>query len=545
MNQAIDLLLRRWTAWYRLRRAVNVSLSGMNLGFALAIGISLALLLQGRILRGEFLLVTIASGLTGAILTMVAALLWKVDALQVARLFDHEFNLHDRTATAVELRRAGWNADHPSADLYEKQFQDTISAGQSVRANRRFLAPLSTSQWLFIGILIAVEVLIIFGGGALFQKAEAKRSFQKVINSEIVQIETLQEAITEDQTLTTEQKEELLRQLQQAKESLSDAESYEQAVAILASTENQLEAMSDPQAERLQQILQDAGNNLLQEGSVDGSPLESTAQNMAEGDLLAAAQDLTNLDLENLSPEEIAALAEQLHSISESVETAHPELASQLQEAAQALRNGDIQSAQQALQQASNTLANTSQRLAGSQAASQAATQLSQGEGRLVQAGRNVQAQNTQGTGPGQSQGQGEGQGQSQGSSQQPGQGGSSGAGEGTGSQETGSGVEAGNTPIDQGNKPGDGGLVPYERIYSPERLGGTNGEDVQLPVSGEQGDVIGLTDTSPGDPGASSVPYNQIYATYAQVVRQAIENGQVPPSFRSIVREYFSSLEP
>jgi len=543
MNLSFDTLLQRWITWFRIRRAVKASLSGIVFGLALALGLSLALLLQGRILRDEFLLLTGASGLAGGAAALLGAFFWKVNHLQVARLIDLEFKLHDRAATAVELQKTGWTPSHPSAPLFDKQVQDTITAGQTLRVKRRFFTPLNPSQWLLVGILIAAEGLIVFGGEALFLKAAEKRLLEQAVTAEIQHIEALQAEVVDNAVLTPEQQQELLQQLQQAKDALEISESFEQAVAVLASTENQLEAMSDPQAERTQQALQEAGNSLLQEGKVEGSPLESTAENMADGDLLAAAEGLANLDLENLSPAEAAALADQLQALAESLELTHPELATQLNEAAQALRSGDTQAAQQALQQASQSLANTGQRIAGAQAAGQVAAQIAQGEGRLVQAGRNAQAQTAQGQGQG--QGQGESQGQGQGAGQQPGQGGGSGAGEGTGNQDTGSGAEAGSSPIDQGNRPGDGGLVPYERIYSPERLGGTGGDDVQLPNSGEQGDVIGLADTSPGDPGASSVPYNQVYAAYAQAVRQAIDNGQVPPSLRSIVREYFSSLEP
>ena len=49
-----------------------------------------------------------------------------------------------------------------------------------------------------------------------------------------------------------------------------------------------------------------------------------------------------------------------------------------------------------------------------------------------------------------------------------------------------------GNSPIQQNNGPGDGGEASYEQIYAPSRLGGEDGPQVDLPNSGEGGEVIG-----------------------------------------------------
>ena len=96
------------------------------------------------------------------------------------------------------------------------------------------------------------------------------------------------------------------------------------------------------------------------------------------------------------------------------------------------------------------------------------------------------------------------------------------------------------------GDGPGDGGETTYEQIYAPTRLGGEDGSQVTLPESGQPGDqVTGEGATQPGQPGVSTVPYVEVYASYAEAYRRAIDSGQVPISFRNLVRDYFSSLEP
>ena len=107
-------------------------------------------------------------------------------------------------------------------------------------------------------------------------------------------------------------------------------------------------------------------------------------------------------------------------------------------------------------------------------------------------------------------------------------------------------GPEAGDSPISQDNGPGDGGETTYEQIYAPTRLGGEDGSQVTLPETGQPGDLVtGEGDTQPGQPGYSTVPYVDVYGSYAEAYRHAIDSGQVPISFRNLVREYFSSLEP
>jgi hypothetical protein len=221
--------------------------------------------------------------------------------------------------------------------------------------------------------------------------------------------------------------------------------------------------------------------------------------------------------------------------MSNSLAATNPQLAAQLKAAADALRNGDTAQAQQALNQAAQSMAQAGQQQAMSQAASQAAQQMQQGAGQVLAAGG------------GQQQAQaGQGQGQ-QGSSNQPGQmpgTGTSGSGQGQGSSTPGG--QTGSSPIPQNNGPGDGGETAYEQIYAPTLLGGKDGETVTLPSSGNpDGETVGQGPTTPGDPGSSLVPYQDVYSQYDQGYHQAIESGAIPFEFLETVRNYFDSLKP
>jgi hypothetical protein len=96
---------------------------------------------------------------------------------------------------------------------------------------------------------------------------------------------------------------------------------------------------------------------------------------------------------------------------------------------------------------------------------------------------------------------------------------------------ETGSGAEAGVSPIEQANGSGDGGLQPSEQVYAPQRLGGEGGPIVTLPENGQPGETESGSSTVPLDQtGQSQVPYVQVYHTYAEAYRQTIERA-VPPA--------------
>jgi hypothetical protein len=121
---------------------------------------------------------------------------------------------------------------------------------------------------------------------------------------------------------------------------------------------------------------------------------------------------------------------------------------------------------------------------------------------------------------------------------------GGGGAGRGEGSGQSEGGAESGQMPTD--NAPGDGGERPYEEVFAPEHLGGEGGERMGVPGEGEPGDTPAIEGEMGDNPaGRSVVPYNEVYSDYADAASQALEGGHVPLNLRSVVRDYFSSLDP
>ena len=531
--------LNLWTRRLRLQRALLWALRGFVVGLVLSLALGSLGLYEARLLRNEFLLLILALSLLTPLLFGLTAYFWRIHPLTAARRFDLLFHLEERVSTALELTR---HPDHVPPEILSLQLADAVTASKKVNPSRALPLGLSLREGLVALLFVGLIGLVWLQGETWFAAARQARAVQQAVEAQAAQIEELIQKIEANENLTEAQKQELTEPLKEAQQALQDNPSLESSVSVLTSTGEKLQALSDPQSQALSEALQETGNQLSKQ---EGSPLQSVGQELAQGNAVNAANELANLNVSELSSSEQAQLADQLDALAQSLQSTDPQLASQLSQAAEALRNGDPAAAQQALSESAQSLAQTGQQIASSQVASQAASQMQQGAGQVIAAGGGQQqqaSQSGQGNQPGQGQGPGQGSNQS---SQTAGAGGSgSGSGSSTGTNPDGS--EAGSDPIAQNNGPGDGGVSSYEQIFAPQLLGGEGGPQVNLPGSDQPGgDVIGQGPTSPGEPGTSTVPYNEVYAQYEQINNQAIESGDIPTQFMQIIKNYFDSLKP
>ena len=448
--------------------------------------------------------------------------LWPLPHLESARDFDRAFHLRERVSTALELHRSpGLVSD----ELRQRQLEDALAAARTVQPRRDLPLRIRPLEMLLPLALVLLLGAVYSQGERYFQAAGQAREVQKAIQEQVETIEELLQKVENNPSLSEEQKQALAAPLQQALNDLKQNPGLEGSVSTLVSAGEKLQALSDPQAAQTVQALQQAGSNLAGQ---EGSPLQSVGEQLANGNPIAAASELANTDLSQLSPEQAAQTAGQLQQMAESVASSNPQLAGQLNQAAQALQNGEPAAAQQALSQAAQSMAQAGQGQAMNQTASQAAGQMQQGAGQVIAAGG---GQNAAQAGAGSSQ-SGSGQG--------------AGSGTGTGDNPNAQSGEAGTSPIPQNNQPGDGGETTYEQIYAPNLLGGEGGPQVGLNSgSGEQGEVIGQGPTTPGGEGQNLVPYTEVFGRYEEVNRRAIESGHIPFEFTQIIRSYFDSLKP
>jgi hypothetical protein len=544
MTTLIDLSqsLHLWIRRLRTQRALTWALRGLILGLAFSLALGSIGLYRAELLRSEFLALVIFTPVLAALLSALVAFFWRIQPLEAARYFDRRFGLKERVSTALELNQRAGNIP---PEMIERQLQDAVTASKQV--SLRQALPFRYNLWE--GAIALLFVLLIsavwFRGERWFLAGQQSRAVEQAVTEQETKIEEIIKQVEVNEALSEAQKEAITNPLKEALQDLQENPSLESSVSILTSTGEKLQGLSDPQSQQMSQALKEAGN---QAAGQEGSPLQGVGQELAQGNIVSAADKLKNIDVNELSPAEQQQLADQLDAMADSLQSTNPGLANELRQAAQALRNGNTASAQQALQNAAQSLSQAGQQLAFSQTASQTASQMQQGAGQVLAAGGGQQQANQAGQGQQgtQGQGQGPGQGQGQGSSQSGQQGGNgSGAGKGSGTGEGETGNEAGTAPIQQNNGPGDGGEAAYEQIYAPTLLGGEGGPQVDIPNAGEGGEVIGQGPITPGDPGTSLVPYSEVYRQYEQINNQAIENGEIPAQFTQIIKNYFDSLEP
>ncbi|GAB4548185.1 MAG: hypothetical protein Fur002_24880 [Anaerolineales bacterium] len=519
--ESLRRTLNVWIFRWRIQRAALYAARGLAVGLGFALLAGGAGLYFQKIIKTEFAWFVLISSLAAALLFGLIAALWKISPMQAARHFDREFHLRERVSSALEVTQS--QAENP---LAQNLLQDAIRSASKIQPARQIplrVKKLDAALILIFSVFIAVLWL---RGESLFAAAQRQRNLEISIEQQRAKVAEIIRAIEENKALTDEQKQALTEPLKQAQESLRQTNTLEDAVSTLTTTGEKMQALSEKDAQSMQ-ALKEAGGSLAGQ---EGSPLQALGQDLASGNFAKAAADLANLDLSQMTPQELAQLANQLDALAESLASSNPQMAQALQDAAKQIRAGNLSAAQQSLQSAAQKMAATAQQAAGTQAAQQAGGQLSAGAQNLLAAGGGQQGQ------PLNAQQGNSGQGNSGGA------GGGSGRGDSPDASQIGG--EAALAPIEQNNGAGDGGESTYEQIYSPALTSGDAPDAMGLPTSGEDGEAIGERPAAATD-GESLVPYTEVYSQYDAFNHQAIENGDAPPQFLELIKNYFSSIQP
>jgi hypothetical protein len=542
----LDTHLNHWTTRLRLRDAVLWAARGLLGGLALGLGFSLIARLRPLYTVPTLITLSVVFALSGLLLALLLAWFWPRPRLARARYFDRVLGLQERTSMALELATSGAAPDW----LKHDQWADAVRAARGADPKQRL--PLRLARWdgWLCALVAAALALSLYLPNPQQNVLAHDQAVDSAIAEQIEKIEDAIEAIENNPNLTEDQKDALTEPLKDAVEQLKEGDlTQEQAVQVLTEAQDKLQEQVDQNAIDQANALENAGEGLSQNDTT--KPVGDALQN---GDLQSAADALSNIDLSKLSPSELAALADRLEKTAQELANTNPEVAKELQAAAEAIRAGDLQAAQEALDRAAANMSQTASDAANAQAASDAANAASDAQTAVAQAGGDGQQSNNgqgnQGNGQGNGQdgnGQGnQGNGQNGNGEGQGNQGnGSNGAGTGSGNGDN-QGGEAGNGTDGTNGGANDGGETAYDPIYTPYHLGGSGGEDANLPGEGDpNGEVIGEGNTNPQNDGSVTVPYDEVYGYYNDFAREAIDNGEVPNDLRDVIRDYFSSLQP
>ncbi|MBN1315612.1 MAG: hypothetical protein JXA42_09100 [Anaerolineales bacterium] len=530
---AINDLVHYLARWEKRRRFVQcVSwgprglAAGLAAGLLLAISSRLAPLLSVRWIITSSLL----AGLAGVIVTLLLVWLRPKTTLEKARFFDRQFELKERISTAIEI--GGGELMPPPDWMARDQMADAFTAAKKVEAALYIPFRFVFRDWAPALLMIVLTTAAIWAPNPMQNVLAERLAVRQAIEEQVEEIEAIREEIAADPELSEDDKQQLEEILGGAVEKLEQRNlTQEEALAEITAAEERLREIGNS-AENGIQGLRQAGQ-AMQDSPVTGD-LAEALQNL---DLETAAEILEDLSNElgkSLTREEELELAQQLAEAAGEMADTNPELAGQLAEAADAINAGDIQAARASLAQASQTTGQTGQQMAAGRAAQRAAGQMQAGGQQIAQAG---------GGNSGSQAASGQGGSGSQSSSGQSSSGGMSQGGSGRGESD---GQAAGGTAsdMDTGNGPGDGGLRSFEQIYAPQRLGGEGGPEMELDTGGDPDELVRELGSNP-EIGESTIPYNQVYASYADSASQALQDQRIPLGLRGYVRDYFSSLQP
>ncbi len=522
MDPALDRTIARLTGALRWHRAIG----GGGWGAVGALGGMLVAAGLARITplwrQTALLLASIWVVGGGILLGTLLGYAWPAPLSRRLRLFDRRLRLADRLTTAWELAQG---RIHAPAIIARLQQEETLAAVRAVAPQAAFPLRLPRA----VGILALVFSVGL--ASALFlpnpqEEALARREMQQqATEAAIAQLAAAQERLADNAPLSEAQREAALKALEEALATLHDRRSTpEEQLAALSAAERQLAALRSPEAAAQIQRLAEA------------SPLSSAeiAQPLVEalqaGDTAAAAEYLRSLidpaNKQPLTPEEMLALADTFTQIADGLQTNDPALAKQFQDSAQEIYNGDLASAREAVQQAAETLAETAQANAPNQTLAQTQASLQEAQERLGDAQRESTGQGapeSAATQPGAPEGQGK-------------------PGTGAQNEQPGAAESAGNNTdgiASSEHHEDAGSSAPYGSAETP-RLSGQGGE-ITLPRQ----QTLGQPQTTLGAPGDTRVPYEDVYAAYAEAAKADLARNAYPPALRAYLRAYFSGLEP
>ena len=590
---------------FRLQEATRLIPWAFGVALVLTIGLGLTMRLAGwPDLPGL--------GIAGAVILLSSivcvvgyAFLRPHDTLATAVKADLRLGLDERLSTAVE--DASKPPSRPSASLValrDTQLDDALHSLEGVVPARDLPVKLDRRPFLPSGALVLLLLAVLFVPGTVPQVAAKKADPQ--VAAEQKNIEVLKQAIENSPNADDPALQKLLQELDALSQDLKEGDlTSEEALARLSDTQAELQKALDPQAPAQHEALDQLAKQLAKS---ENSALKDASQALTNNDPQKAAEDIAKAaeQADKMTPEERKALAQELRDARDKVAASDPELASRLNDAADALDSGDTQAAKDALQNLADKVKDTGNNLATQKQIEQALSQIQQSKQNIAQAdqatpaanstvvagstagplgtpgaggtsvatsgspvatsgtvvalgspisgtpsgagtGTPVLAQGTLGQGTpvvGQGQGQGTpGAGQSQGQGQ--GQGAGQGQGQGQG-QNQGQGQAQGQGQ-NAGPPAGGWGKGHEEPVYVPPSSVQTGLTPVTVQgqdnPNGEQSTAP--TNADNNTTGQALTPYEDVYGQYKDQAGEALGSDYIPQGYKDLVRDYFSQIAP
>lgn len=575
----------------RLRAQEAVSLAPLSgaLGMASCLLLAGVWRVTGMTSLEVLLLISMGLLLAAVATSSLYALVRPRDLMRTARRADSLLSLDERLSTALEDEfRPHVNSPREEVTLREAQLDDALAQAARIspakdiplKVERRRLAPMLPLFALFLALLFVPDLQSDPNSGAV----------AKQVGVEQKKIEEFKQAVAEQPRATNDPDlQELIKELDSLSRDLEDGRlSREEAMARLSESENKLEKTLDPQSaaqkEALDEMTKQLANSESEAARQIGEALKSGDPKQSREALMKAGENA-----DKMSAQERKELAEALRGARDQAAALDPELARRLNEAADALEQGDTDSAEKALTEAGEYIKNAQEAQATQEQIRQALSQLQQSKSGISQAGQqtpvalssSMQTAIAQGTSvaggtplsgtpvalngtpiavgsPGSGQasrtgtpvlvqgtpGQGTpiaGQGQGQGQGQGAGQGSGPGQGNGQGQGQSGQNGSSGDS---QGSGWGTGHTDP---VYAPPSS--VNASTTAVSVQGQDNpggeQSSTTTNTDANNTGPAQVPYEEVYGKYKDEAGKALDSDYIPQGYKDLVRDYFTEIGP
>ncbi|MEO6457764.1 MAG: hypothetical protein ABIO92_05765 [Chloroflexia bacterium] len=589
----------------RLRAQQAASLAPLSgaLGMATCLLLAGVWRITGMISLGVLVLISIGFLLAALATSSLYALLRPRDLMHTARRADSLLSLDERLSTALEDEiKPSVNPTREESTLREAQLDDALEQAARIsptkdiplKVESRRLAPMLPLLVLFLAVLFVPDL----------QRDPNSSAVAKQLGVEQKKIEEFKKAVAEQPRVANDPAlQELIKELDSLSRDLEDSPlSREEAMARLSESENKLEKTLDPQSAAQKEALDEMTKQLA---NTESEAARQIGEALKSGDPEQSKESLkqAGANADKMSAQERKELAEALRGARDQAAALDPELARRLNEAADALEQGDADSAEEALAEAGEYVKNAQQAQATQEQIRQALSQLQQSKNGISQAGQQTpvalsssmqtaiaqgtrvaggaggaplsgtpvalngtpitagspvsgQASRTgtpvlvQGT-PGQGtpvagqdqqgQGQGAGQGQGQGNGQGQGQGNGQGQGQGNGQGQSGqNGSSSGSPGSGWGTGHTDPVYAPPSSVNASTTAVGVQGQDNP---GGEQSSTT--TNTDVNNTGPAQVPYEEVYGKYKDEAGKALDSDYIPQGYKDLVRDYFTEIGP
>lgn len=375
--------LRQWDRRLRTVQSATWGMRGLAAGLFVAVLVAAASRIWPLLTLPWLLALAGLWGGVGLGSALLLVWLWPRSALEQARLFDLCLGLQERFSTAVEVREGAISAPDW---LAQEQLADALEVGLTADPAAAFPLRVLRRDWLLAALALALLAAALWLPNPMFGILAERAAVRQAVEAQIEELEVLRKDIAADPQLSEEDRAELLELLDGTVEKLEAGDlSREEALAELTRAGERLRQLMSSEAEA-----QAAGLQSAAQGLEESAVTDALGEALLNEDYQAAAavlEDLSNDLGEALTREQELELADSLAEAAGELADSNPELAAQLDKAADSIRSGDIASAREALAQASRTTGQTGQQIAASRAAQRAAQQAAQSGREVAQAG--------------------------------------------------------------------------------------------------------------------------------------------------------------